>query len=1076
MKIVFVPEARSILNHVLIDFFLFPSATIVRDTNKAPFLFTRMDPLVAARVRKPRRTNSAPGSAFRAARNRTLPEALCATLFGKRETLPQFVVKERSNQHIDALEEADGDAPAAVAAATAVCNLSTDDLQEIDMQDILQQMNESSTTHGKHRSKKAGDDESDAAQSTEGPRKNSESNSSSSTTAESRTPSKERSEGETSSPDVGDAQCDEEDEEFDIDETRYLFNKLKETTGYCSEKVSRFVQDLWEQLGEAETGLMLLGRESMAAPAAPVDRKRRLFGAKEPELHQRVLGVLNKVTDDKSKYREIKNELMRLPLPEADPQSLELVVKCFFAKAVREQRFSSHYADLVEELCRVPPNQIQLGDTTQSLSYRLRVALLRRCQEEFANHRSMAEVARDAAKKSLPPDEIESLKASEKNKLCGNVKFVGELFLRRMVSARIIQLILVQLLCGTSSMDTLLAPLPPSYTPEAYECDQMITLLMTTGETFCKSEIGLQTVGAAMRLVKYFTQHHPVQRTRFVLLDLLDAEARKFGKKVPGAQKTKIPVSVAPLSAPPESPPPAGQFGTKSAMPFTIARRPDGSGSSGSAMPTPQRPGPPPALSADSPLSSNARHSMPSSATKGSAPASPMTESGTPKRPVPNGAVKGMIPAPRSASGASPLTPSSNAVGTPVSSGPRVPPTLELIGPLMSTLVSSSDYSVMAREIVSTFTSAKIAMDTWIQRALSLIKAETERSQIAPLLIAIHREHGLPAQELRRTAVSALNRCIESQLYEGGFRLWKFWAQIVAGDVSGIILDDQLHNEVFQHVLETTIDPETKEIDKAIARSFIVDIISVDNNPKKSQFVSSSRFTDVRSNYSRFRPLNVLTNTALALAKKSAVAVAGAKATPQAVPVTAVLDIIACPAIIKLQDVELATYVGLLKGKPSHDELRQLYGGEKVFSSSFTPAKVLSAIYHSEYAAHARSFLDECLDLLVFVIDGANRHLRELALVLELYHCAKGITSAQRSMNEGQRWISRMKYNAVVTIETHNLAHQLLQHDRDAELAIGPTQAPPPPNRSHHGNQGSHDGGRGGHHSVRAIQHHHHHH
>ncbi len=137
---------------------------------------------------------------------------------------------------------------------------------------------------------------------------------------------------------------------------------------------------------------MLLGRDSMAAPAVAANRKRRLFGAKEPELHQRVLGVLNKVTDDKSKYREIKFELMRLPLPEADPASLEQVVKCFFTKAVREQRFSSHYADLVEEICRVPATQIQLGDTTQSLSYRLRVALLHRCQSEFANHMSMVEI------------------------------------------------------------------------------------------------------------------------------------------------------------------------------------------------------------------------------------------------------------------------------------------------------------------------------------------------------------------------------------------------------------------------------------------------------------------------------------------------------------------------------------------------------------------------------------------------------------------------------------------------------------------------------------------------------------
>jgi hypothetical protein len=1028
-----------------------------------------MDPLLAARTRKPRRTNSAPGSAFRAARNRSVPSALFTSLFGKREALPEFAIKTLDRAADEPLGDTSdvkhhADATRTMELAVPPKNLSADVLQDIDMQDILDQMNESSTHVGsggsKHRKSQAQATQAEADDGAE-PRVfgDDEPLSGSVTGEDSRTPSKERTEDDASARGDGDTAVavgddDDEDGTFDVDEMRYYFNKLRETTGYCSDTISQFVQELWEQLGEGETGMLLLGRDAMAAPAAHVDRKRRLFGDKEPELHQRVLGVLNKVTDEQSKYREIKNELMRLPLPEADPQSLELVVKCFFAKAVREKRFSSHYADLVEEICRVPPNQIQLGDTTQSLSYRLRVALLRRCQEEFANHKSMSEIAREAAKASLTPDEVEQIKASEKDKLCGNVKFVGELYLRKMVSARILQLILVQLLCGTNSMDALQAPLPPSYVPEAYECDQIITLLMTTGETFTKTEIGTQTIAAVMRIIKYFAQHHPVQRTRFVLLDLLDADARKFGKKVPGAPKvrTVLPASVA---GPSESAP--------SRTPVTIARRPDGASV---VSATPQRPGPPPALSADSPMSSMNRTpsgSMPSSAVKGSAPASPLTV-GTPKRPLPSqGPGKAMIPAPRSAGSTTLL---SSAPSSPPALVGRTPPTLELIGPLMSSLVSSSDVSGMAREIIITFSSAKLVMDIWIQRALGLIKAETERGQIAPLLIALHKEHDIPAQELRQTALDALYRCVELQLYEGGFRLWKFWAQIVAGDAKGIVLDDQLHNQVYQHVLESTLDPETKDIDKSIARSFIVDVINVEN----ASHTASKRFCDVRAPYHRFRPLNVLTNAAIALVKgRSAVAVAETKLPAPTIPATkCVLDIVAWPSIAKLQDAEITTYVALLKGKPTREELFQFLRSEKVFANAFTPAKVLSAIYHAEYAEQARSFLDESLDLLVFVIDGANRNLRELALVLEMYYCSKGITSAQRTMHEGQRWISRLKMNGVVTIETHTLAHQLLQHDRDAELAIGPSREAT--HRMHH-HQGQ-EGRGGGHHSVRAIQHH----
>ncbi|CUG90611.1 Hypothetical protein, putative, partial [Bodo saltans] len=1241
--------------------FLCVSSTFVIETTHNPS--NLMDPLVAARVRKPRRTNSAPGSAVRAARNRTLPNALMTALLGKRETLPQFAVKSllsadrrvASDNNAESvqpdLRSVAADAPSAVP-STIPPSLSTEALQEIDMQDILQQMNESSSTHQHHPAKRASKDSSSALDDEEetdsslavnvenAAEEYEEPDRSSAGGDSSRTASKERPEEDAEGA---------EDVEFDVDETRYLFNKLKETTGYCSEKVSNFVIELWEQLGEGEAGRMMLGRDAMAAPAVASSRKRRLFGAKEPELHQRVLGVLNKVTDDKSKYREIKFELMRLPLPEADPVSLEQVVKCFFAKAVREQRFSSHYADLVEEICRVPPNQIQLGDTTQSLSYRLRVALLRRCQEEFANHRSMVEIARDAAKKNMSADEIENLKAEEKNKLCGNVKFVGELFLRKMVSARIIQLILLQLFWGTNDAEVLKAPVPPKYVPEAYECDQVITMLMTTGEVLIKSELGAQTVAALIKLAKYFTQHHPVQRTRFVLLDLIDAEARKFGKKVPGAPRTKIPTTPEPpapaattpvsankaIPAPsytiarrPDAAPPAsvgampqGRSGappalstdsplssrtpnsslpssaTKAAAPqspltvgtpkrapvssttlpvkamipaprsagsaspmtvaaliklakyftqhhpvqrtrfvlldlidaearkfgkkvpgaprtkipttpeppapaattpvsankaipapsYTIARRPDAAPpASVGAMPQ-GRSGAPPALSTDSPLSSRTPNSsLPSSATKAAAPQSPLTV-GTPKRaPVSSTTlpVKAMIPAPRSAGSASPMTPSSNTSGMAsalhsnnnTNGAARVAPTVELIGPLMSSLVTSSDYTSMALELVSTFTSVKVAMELWAHRALNLIKAETERYQIGPLLSALQKEHGVPVQDLRQTVVDALYRCIEAQLHEGGYRLWKYWAQIVAGDTAGVVLDDQLHNDVFQHVLDVTLDPDTNDIDKTIARAFIVDVITVDATKSPDHFISSSRFTSTRSTYARFRPLNVLTNAAVALAKGTGAAVGAPNAARSAAPLPAagsprgptatipatkvVLDIIACPAIAKLQDVELATFVGIIKGKPSRSELLDLYRGDKVFHSCFTPAKVLSAVYHSEYAEQARSFLDECMDLLVFVIDSSDRHLRELALVMELYHSIKGITVAPRSMNEGQRWMSRLKLSNVVTVETHTLAHQRLQHDRDADFAIGPATAQTSNGRQNtSASSSSHDGG-----------------
>lgn len=855
---------------------------------------------------------------------------------------------------------------------------------------------------------------------------------------------------------------EEEEEDFDVREHKYYFTKLRDTTGYCSDKISRFIQEMWEELGDSEAGRLLLGRDAMAAPAVPINRKRRLFGEKEPELHQRVLGVLNKVTDDDRKYREIKNELMRLPLPEANPQSLEQVVKVFFAKAVREQRFSSHYADLVEEICRVPPGQAQPGDKTESLTYRLRVALLQRCQQEFLVHKSLSELPTVDAEsgRTLTRDELEGIRVQEKKKLCGNVKFVGELFLRKMVSPRIIQMILCKLLCGTENTAVLQQTSAPTYIPEEYDCDQLITLLMTTGETFGKSEIGRQTLDGIMKVVHYFSQCHPVLRTKYLLLNLLDDAKRGFSKKTsantPALQnkQPQIPVAAPAQHAPQEM----GMMGRGNfSAPPTIAQRP----AAVQPPPTPQpvepasRVSPPPITIARRPdnaaLAARGDEKLPQTPAKGSSPLQQSSASPQPSyKPTALSPSKSlMVPAPRSANGGG--TPLSNqsagrlaastqpAAGSPIPAprssnspppSPQGPPTsapssttpatVELIAPLMTKLSTSEEYVAIAHEIASSF-DVRSALDVWIQRSLSVIKAEPMRRQIASLLAVFMRDFHFSRESLRTMAKNALQVCIEKRMYQDEFKLWKYWAQIVAGDATSAVLDDNLHNDVLLVVLHvTSTDGTSRGANKDTVREFIADVIATE----RDTFKTTSRFTSEAVPYTRFRPLNVLTNFDLATSGLRSF----------------VADILNTPKIAKLQDVELVTYLGLTKGKPAKEELRTLYNADDRMRHVLTPAKVLSAIYNAEYAFDGKSIIDENLDLLQFVIDHALRHLRELALVLELYSNVKGITATQRSMNEGQRWIARLKLNRVVTEETHNAAHRLLAGDTDAGFAIGPSK------------------------------------
>lgn len=1029
-----------------------------------------MDPLLAVRIRKPRRTNSTPGNVHRAAFNRTLPAALGIALFGGRDAkhhprAPEWRPASSSSKRADESVGVKEDDARPTLCVDALCEASTSSgvaapvapvtptLHEDDMNEILAQMNEAGGP----------DDDDDESLMT-----------------------KEDVTTSTAAPET----TEEEEFEFDVDETRYWLNKLRGVTGYCSDKIAYFAQDLWDSTGEAETGRLLLGRDGMAAPVQ-VQRKRRLFGEKEPELHQRVLGVLNKVTDDQSKYREIRNELMRLPLPEADPASLDFVVKCFFKKAVMEQRFSSHYANLVEEICKIPPGQIQTGDVKDSLSYRLRVQLLCQCQHEFSNHRSLSSLPRvdPESGRQLSSEELEAMRMHEKKKLCGNVKFVGELYLRKIVSSKIIQLIVLKLLFGTDNPAVLDTPSYPTFVPEENECDQLITLLMTTGAVFFFStSVGQHTLPAVRFVVNHFSQHHPVNRTRYLLMDLLEAINRKFEKKNSVQAKAAIAMQQHqqqqqqqhPAVAAQSHPHPSAATGrpqpplavsttpvhphSMAAPPTTIARkgfdfRVDPAATSHqqpqqnfSPQPAhaPQRDTPPPQT--PPPYNGKTPQSNPSSpitVSSGSTSATPTPLSVKTILQPPGKSTLVGIPQPRSAQSPLSKTPGSMMQAVPAAqvspapvattplasqqqqqpprqtppamSGPLPGPsshspkqtfpaaTAENITPLVAKFTSSHDHLGVALELATTFSNACQALQLFIQRFLSVVKAEPERLKIALILSAL-TEHGIARDALRDITQTALMMCVSSGLHEGGYKLWKFWTQIIAGDVSGTILDDSLLNIAFSEVLRKVDDV------KDVARNFIIDVITVRNAmPMRASQVSDA------SRYNRFAPLSVLMQYGKATAPQDT---------------NFVIDIVNHPSVAKLKDIEITTFVSLLKGKPPKTELIQRYtSDENLMKDYFAPAKVLSALYHAEHCVHGQSYLDENMDLLLFVIDYSEREVREMATIVELYHCTKW-NEGERT-NEGQRWFNKLRLHQIVTDETHELAHRRLGHDAEIDLRIG---------------------------------------
>jgi hypothetical protein len=182
-------------------------------------------------------------------------------------------------------------------------------------------------------------------------------------------------------------------------------------------------------------------------------------------LHLRVLAVLNKVSSDSDKYAEVRNELHRLPLPTASDDDLKKVSEVFFLKATQEPKFASEYALLVAELAVIPPGKSTV-DESKTLAHRLRVTLISRCQSEFERTRALLWDT-----DGQEEDEIDRHRRRYRETL----RFVGELYLHRVLSKEVIKAIVIEIL-------------PPFGIPTEFDIDGVCAMVTTAGKQLISEE------------------------------------------------------------------------------------------------------------------------------------------------------------------------------------------------------------------------------------------------------------------------------------------------------------------------------------------------------------------------------------------------------------------------------------------------------------------------------------------------------------------------------------------------------------------------------------------------------------
>jgi hypothetical protein len=214
----------------------------------------------------------------------------------------------------------------------------------------------------------------------------------------------------------------------------------------------------------------------------------------------------------------------------ATVSELEIVIGLIFKKALAEPHYCETYADLVYHLkSHMPafPNPDEGGKPVTFKS-----TLLNVCQNEFeAMPRTLNSEEMEACKGDT--EELDFLKSQMKARFLANMRFIGNLFLRQLLTAKIIASIMQDLtLCNTTNADL---------APEEHVIECICELLTSIGYTLDAMPAGggplTQVCGRLMDLKQRTTKVGKIERgiyskrIQFKIQEVLETRAAGWTRK-----------------------------------------------------------------------------------------------------------------------------------------------------------------------------------------------------------------------------------------------------------------------------------------------------------------------------------------------------------------------------------------------------------------------------------------------------------------------------------------------------------------------------------------------------------------
>mmetsp|Transcript_57727 Transcript_57727/g.150403 ORF Transcript_57727/g.150403 Transcript_57727/m.150403 type:complete len:607 (-) Transcript_57727:374-2194(-) len=260
----------------------------------------------------------------------------------------------------------------------------------------------------------------------------------------------------------------------------------------------------------------------MLSPDASARSTPKLFKtfSQIDDLKRTVQGLLNKVCPEN--VATIVPKIGAIEITETS--QLETVIELIFKKALAEPHYCETYADLVFSLKSVFP-EFAAPDGGKPITFKSSV--LNICQNEFEELLTNLEPTEDE-KAQYTGEDLELVRKKRKDRMLANMKFIGHLYLRQLLSAKVI---------GSVSRELVSCDLADEVPAEhALEC--ACELLLAIGFTLETLPTGQQVIhqvcSRLMELKSMKTDDGKAaycKRVQFMIQDLLDTRAAGWSKK-----------------------------------------------------------------------------------------------------------------------------------------------------------------------------------------------------------------------------------------------------------------------------------------------------------------------------------------------------------------------------------------------------------------------------------------------------------------------------------------------------------------------------------------------------------------